>query len=127
MAKILVVDDSEILRKELRALLVKNNHEVIEAVDGIDGIDKSLNHPDIALIILDFNMPRVDGITMLCKLNDDPNYEKKPVFMLTTERNDELKAIGKKVGVLAWILKPFHPTKLLNIVEKILQKYPKAG
>lgn len=120
MAKILVVDDSETLRLQLGDVLQKAGHSVVFGVDGADGIAKAKANSDVQLIISDYNMPEVDGLTMLRKIRELPGYAEKPSFMLTTEASPGLKALGKECGVKAWIVKPFTPDKLLMAVTKIV-------
>ena len=122
MAKILIVDDSDTLRMQLKGLLEEMGHAVIEGVDGLDGLGKAQTNGDINLLICDFNMPEMDGVTMCRKVKEIPAMAKLPIFMLTTESTPELKALGKEAGIMAWIVKPFNPEKLKAVVSKVLQK-----
>lgn len=122
MAKILVVDDSETLRSQIRKDLETAGHAVVEAYDGLNGIEMLDGNKDTQLILCDVNMPRMDGLTMCGKVHTTPGYDKIPIFMLTTESNPEMKAKGKDSGVVAWITKPYAAPKLLAAVEKILAK-----
>ena len=122
MAKILVVDDSETLRNQLRKILDEAGHQVSEAFDGVNGLEVLQNNAGIQLIICDVNMPRMDGLTMCQKVHESPALSKIPIFMLTTESNLDMKAKGKEAGVLAWITKPFSAPKLVSAVEKVTQK-----
>lgn len=120
MAKILVVDDSETLRIQLKQALEEAGFEVIEGIHGLAGLDALKNHPDIALIITDVNMPEMDGITMCEKINAHPDWQKIPRFVLTTETGPTMKAQGKAAGVMAWITKPFQSAKVVAAVQKVL-------
>lgn len=120
MAKILIVDDSESLRIQLKKILEGKGHSVCEGHDGKHGLDVLKANTDAKLIICDVNMPNMDGITMCSKVKEDASVNRIPIFMLTTESNAELKEKGKQVGVKAWISKPFDETKLLDAVAKIL-------
>ncbi len=120
MAKVLIVDDSESLRVQLRKCLQAKGHVVCEGHDGKHGLEVLKENTDTKLIICDVNMPNMDGITMCSKVKEDASISKVPIFMLTTESNEELKEKGKKVGVKAWITKPFDENKLLDAVAKIL-------
>lgn len=122
MAKILVIDDSETVRTQVKDALISGGHEVLEAVDGQDGYQKFKENSDIQLAICDVNMPNMDGITMCQKVHEDPDIKKIPIFMLTTESSPDLKAKGKEAGVLAWMVKPFNPTKLLAGIDKVLSR-----
>jgi len=122
MAKILVVDDSEIIRVQLKNDLLAEGYEVVEADNGINGLDALNQHPDIDMIISDVNMPEMDGPTMCKKLHSNPKFQHIPIVMLTTQSNPELKASCKEYGVIAWITKPYKLKGLLVGVEKILQR-----
>jgi two-component system chemotaxis response regulator CheY len=122
MAKILIVDDSETLRIQLREALQGAGHTVIEGVDGADGLRTAANNRDIKMIITDFNMPQMDGVTMALKMRDIPELSKVPILMLTTEATPDIKAAGKTAGILAWIVKPLVPSKVLPAIERVLSR-----
>ncbi|MCB9061910.1 MAG: response regulator [Halobacteriovoraceae bacterium] len=119
MAKILVVDDSESIRTQLKSLLTEKGHSVVEAADGEDGLSTLNGNKDVNLIICDVNMPKMDGITMCTKVSEDASVNSIPIFMLTTESNADLKEKGKKAGVRAWITKPYSDDKLLSAIQKV--------
>ena len=120
MAKILIVDDSETLRSQLRKALEEAGPEVVEGYDGVNGLETLNSNPDVQLILCDVNMPEMDGLTMLGKVAENDSFNKIPIFMLTTESNADMKEKGKAVGVKAWVTKPFVPEKLLGAVKKVL-------
>lgn len=120
MAKILIVDDSESLRSQLKNLLEGAGFEIVEGADGQLGLDTLMTNKDVNLIISDVNMPNMDGVTMCSKISEDSSVNSIPIFMLTTESNTEMKEKGKKAGVKAWITKPFDDDKLVMAVKKIL-------
>ena len=122
MAKILIVDDSDTLRIQLRSVLEECGHEVVEGINGLDGLAKAKESPGINLLISDFNMPELDGISMCRRIKEQNLLENIPIFMLTTETSSELKALGKDAGVMAWIVKPFKPEKLKAVVQKVLDR-----
>jgi Response regulators consisting of a CheY-like receiver domain and a winged-helix DNA-binding domain len=117
--KILVVDDESRMRKLVKDFLVKQNYEVIEAGDGSEALDMFFEHQDIALIILDIMMPKMDG-WQVCR--EVRNYSKVPIIMLTarTDERDELQ--GFQLGVDEYIAKPFSPKILVARVEAILRR-----
>lgn len=119
MAKILVVDDSETLRTQLKKILEPQGHEVVEAENGVKGLEQFQAHTDLNLILCDVNMPEMDGLTMCEKLASDHSDRKVPTFMLTTESSKEMKTRGKAAGVMAWVTKPFVEEKLLKAVDKV--------
>lgn len=117
--KILIVDDSETLRTQLRKDLEAGQHSVIEAEDGLQGLDSLTKESGIELILCDVNMPRMDGITMCAKIQESPEMKKIPRIMMTTESSPEMKAQGKAAGVTAWITKPYVAEKLLAVIGKL--------
>lgn len=122
MAKILIVDDSEILRLKLRELLESDGHTVIDAEDGAHGLTACKEHSDINLLISDFNMPEMDGLQMVEKIRELDNFQDLPVFLLTTESSMELKKAGKALGVMVWIVKPYDGEKVKAIIRKVINK-----
>jgi two-component system chemotaxis response regulator CheY len=120
--KLLIVDDSTMLRDMLSYALNEGGYnDVVEAVDGIDGLEKAKN-TQFDLIITDINMPNMDGLTYVGELRKLTEYSKTPILVLTTERSDEMKTKGKAAGATGWIVKPFVPDQLLKAVNIVLTK-----
>lgn len=120
MAKtILVVDDSSSLRTAVRIALMGAGYEVVEADDGRSGLSK-LDGRKYHLVISDVNMPNLDGFGFVTAMKQMPAYKYTPVVMLTTEAGDNKKAQGKAAGAKAWIVKPFQPPQLLDVVSKLV-------
>ena len=117
--KILVVDDESRMRKLVKDFFVKQNYEVLEAGDGSEALDIFFEDKDIALIILDVMMPKMDGWQVCREIR---NYSKVPIIMLTarTDEQDELQ--GFQLGVDEYIAKPFSPKILVARVEAILRR-----
>lgn len=114
--KILVVDDSATVRQQVSMVLKDAGYEVVEAQDGIDGKEKAAAN-DVAMVISDVNMPRMNGIEMLEEVSKvKPQL---PVVMLTTEGHPELLAKAKSFGAKGWIVKPFKPEVLMGAVKKL--------
>ena len=119
MATILAVDDSTSMRQMVAFTLKGAGHNVIEAVDGIDALEKIKgSKPD--LVLADVNMPKMDGITLIKELRKLPEYKFTPMLMLTTESGDEKKIEGKSAGATGWLVKPFDPDKLLATISRVL-------
>ena len=116
---ILIVDDSSSLRQVVNLALTRAGYEVIEAVDGLDGLAK-LDGRKVNLIVSDVNMPRMDGIAFVTQVKQNPRYKFTPVIMLTTEGQDAKKEQGRAAGAKAWIVKPFNPPQLLDAVSKLI-------
>ncbi len=119
--KLLVVDDSATVRQQVAAAVKQAGYEIIEAADGVEGIQKVKTVPGIALIVCDVNMPNMNGLEMLEQIQADPNYRQIPVVILTTEGQPDLVARAKKGGAKAWIVKPFKPELLVAAANKLTQ------
>ena len=120
MAKtVLAVDDSASIRQMVSFTLKSAGYEVVEAVDGMDGLEKAKTK-SINLVLTDQNMPRMDGLTLIRELRQLPAYRATPILMLTTEAGDDMKAQGRAAGASGWMVKPFDPQKLVDVVRKLL-------
>lgn len=120
MAKtILTVDDSGSLRQMLAFSLKAAGYGVIEAVDGLDGLDKA-KQQTVDLVLTDQNMPGMDGLSLIKALRGLKNYKSVPILMLTTESGDEMKAMGRAAGANGWLVKPFDPARLTEVVKKLI-------
>lgn len=118
MKTILTVDDSPSIRQMLAYVLSSNGYKVIEAEDGEQGLScAKANQAD--LVLTDQNMPKMDGITLIKALRSLPNYRKVPIMMLTTESSQTLKQQGREAGATGWMVKPFDPDKLLEMLNKV--------
>jgi two-component system chemotaxis response regulator CheY len=120
MAKtILFVDDSVSIRQMVAFTLKSDGYTVIEAADGVEGLAMANAH-DIDLVLTDQNMPNMDGFTLVKTLRGLPKYAATPILMLTTEFTDAKKAQGKEAGASGWLVKPFNPHKLLDIIKQFI-------
>jgi two-component system, chemotaxis family, chemotaxis protein CheY len=120
MAKtILAVDDSGSLRQMVAFSLKAAGYDVVSAVDGQDGLNKA-KEKTVDLVLTDQNMPIMDGLTLITNLRGLASYQKVPILMLTTESSDEMKAKGKAAGANGWLVKPFDPKRLIEVVQKVI-------
>lgn len=119
MARILTADDSASMRQMVTFTLKGAGHEVIEAVDGKDALQKAKT-TKADLVLTDVNMPQLDGIGLVKQLRGLPNYKFTPILLLTTESAPEKKQEGKAAGATGWLVKPFNPDQLLATVKKVL-------
>lgn len=120
MAKtILAVDDSPSLRSMVSFTLKGAGYTVIEAVDGLDAFGKA-KQQTVNLVLTDQNMPNMDGLTLIRNLRALPAYKSVPILVLTTEASDAMKSAGRAAGATGWLVKPFDPQKLLEVVRKVL-------
>jgi two-component system chemotaxis response regulator CheY len=120
MAKtVLAIDDSASIRQMLSFTLKSSGYDVVEAVDGMDGLDKA-KAKSVNLVLTDQNMPRMDGLTLIKSLRAMPTYKSVPILMLTTESSDAMKSQGRAAGATGWLVKPFDPQKLIEVVKKVI-------
>ena len=122
--KIMVVDDESRMRKLVKDFLTKSNYEVVEAADGAQAVDIFFEENDIALIILDVMMPKMDG-WQVCK--EIREYSKVPIIMLTAKSDERDELLGFELGVDEYISKPFSPKILVARVEAILRRTSQFG
>ena len=119
MHTILAVDDSASMRQMVSFTLKNAGFQVVEAVDGIDAWDKAHSR-DFHLVLTDQNMPRMDGLTLTRKLRENPRYRSTPILILTTESSDAMKQAGRAAGATGWLVKPFDPAKLVEVIGKVI-------
>ena len=117
--KILVVDDETRMRKLVGDFLKKNGYQVMEAADGSEALDIFFEQQDIALVILDVMMPKMDGWQVCKELR---SYSKVPIIMLTAKSEERDELLGFELGVDEYITKPFSPKILVARVEAILRR-----
>ena len=121
--KILVVDDEARMRKLVKDFLTKQNFTVLEAEDGEQALDLFFEQKDIAMVILDVMMPKMDGWQVCREIR---KYSKTPIIMLTAKGEEQDELLGFELGVDEYISKPFSPKILVARVEAILRRTGKA-
>ena len=119
MATILTVDDSASIRRMLTMTLKAAGHDVEQACDGVDGINKAKQKKYDALLV-DVNMPKMDGITMIRQLRGIINYAHTPMLILTTEASLERKLEGREAGATGSMVKPFDPETLVQTLKRVI-------
>ena len=117
--KVMVVDDESRMRKLVRDFLVRQDFDVIEAGDGEQAVDLFFEEKDIALIILDVMMPKMDGWQVCREIR---KHSKVPIIMLTARGDEQDELLGFELGVDEYISKPFSPKILVARVEAILRR-----
>jgi len=118
---ILAIDDSTSIRQMVAFTLKSAGYSVIEAADGQEGLEKAnANAGNLNLVLTDQNMPGMDGLTLIKSLRGLPQFTTIPILMLTTESSDAMKMQGKAAGATGWLVKPFDPHKLLEVVKKVI-------
>lgn len=116
---ILAVDDSPSIRQMVTYTLKGAGYDVIEAADGEEGLGKARSNP-VSLILTDQNMPKMDGLTLIRSLRALPQYRSTPILVLTTESGDAIKQEARAAGATGWMVKPFDPKRLLEVMKKVL-------
>ncbi len=116
----LVVDDSASMRQMVSFTLKEAGYQVIEGSNGKEALANVKGKP-VNLVITDLNMPVMDGMTLIKQLRSLPEYKFTPILMLTTETQDAKKQEGKAAGATGWIVKPFNPEQLLQVVGKVVR------
>ncbi|RAK59447.1 response regulator [Phenylobacterium hankyongense] len=115
---ILTVDDSRTMRDMLRMALVDAGFQVIQAEDGVHGLEVLAGEaPDV--IVTDINMPRMDGYGFIEGVRADPRHRAIPILVLTTESSLEKKTRARDAGATGWIVKPFNPEKLVDAIRRV--------
>ena len=115
---ILTVDDSRTMRDMLRLALVQAGYEVVQAEDGMHGLEVLAgSNPDV--IVTDINMPRMDGFGFIEGVRADAKHRAIPILVLTTESDAEKKNRARQAGATGWIVKPFDPVKLVEAIRRV--------
>ena len=115
---VLTIDDSRTMRDMLLMALEDAGYTVIQAVDGVDGLE-TLASKGADVIITDINMPRMDGFGFIEGMRADPAFSAVPVLVLTTESDAAKKQRAREVGATGWIVKPFDPVRLVDAVRRV--------
>ena len=118
--KFLIVDDSASMRQLMSFTIKDAGYDVLVAENGKDALGK-LNGEKVDMVITDINMPDMDGIELITQLRAMPGYKFAPIIMLTTESQEARKQEGRQAGASGWIVKPFSPVQLLEVVRKFVK------
>ncbi|MBN2010831.1 response regulator [candidate division KSB1 bacterium] len=116
---VMTVDDSASVRQMVSFTLQGAGYGVVEAVDGRDALNK-LAGQKVDMMIVDLNMPNLDGLGVIRAVRANPQHKFTPIVMLTTESQPAKKQEGKEAGATGWIVKPFRPDQLVAVVKKVL-------
>ena len=116
---IITVDDSSSIRQMIRFTLTSEGYKVLEAVDGVDALEK-LTMNQVDMVLTDLNMPNMDGIEFIKNLRAQQNFKFVPIVFITTESQQEKKTEGREAGATGWIVKPFKPEHLLSVIKKLI-------
>jgi len=120
LKKILVVDDSSLIHQMYRLVMSRYKCEIVDAMNGQEALDILSLQNDIQLILLDINMPVMNGVQFLEKAAKTGLPNKIPVIVISTEGKEEDTLRGLKLGAKGYLKKPFNPTDLYSLIEKIV-------
>ena len=119
MKTIFAVDDSPTARASIKYTLEKEGYKVELAEDGVDALKKlDATSNQISVFLFDVNMPNMDGITLIKKVREISKYQFTPILFLTTESQESKKMEGKNAGASGWIVKPFEPEQLIDVIKR---------
>jgi two-component system chemotaxis response regulator CheY len=117
--RILTIDDSKTMRDMLMLTLSSGGFEVLQAVDGQDGIEVLSREKNVDVVITDINMPKLDGYGVIKHMRERPEYDSMPILVLTTESDQEKKTRAQELGATGFIVKPFNPNSLVEVIKKV--------
>jgi two-component system chemotaxis response regulator CheY len=122
--KVLVVDDSKLLHRMFEMML--RQYPLVHAYDGREGLVRLSENADIDLVLLDVNMPHMNGIEVLSAMKADPRFASIPVVLITTEGSEEQTDRGLALGASEYVKKPFRNEELLAVVQRLTAGAPAA-
>lgn len=118
--KVLVVDDSKLMHKMYEVML--RQYPLVYALDGRQALDRLRDNADVDLVLLDINMPNMNGLEFLAQLRSDGTWSALPVIIISTEGREEDTARGIEAGANAYIKKPFHSEEILDVISRLETK-----
>ena len=118
--KVLVTDDSKLMHKMYEVML--RQYPLVFALDGRQALERLQEHRDIDLVLLDINMPNMNGLEFLAELRSDDARADLPVIIISTEGREEDTARGLEAGATAYIKKPFHSEEILEVISRLEKK-----
>ncbi len=117
----MIVDDSASMRQLVAFTIKDAGYDVLLAENGRDALEK-MARAKVDMVITDLNMPEMDGITLIRELRGKADYKFVPIVMLTTESQEAKKQEGRAAGASGWIVKPFSPSQLMDVVKKFVKE-----
>jgi two-component system chemotaxis response regulator CheY len=123
-SKVLVIDDSKLIHKMFTLLLPKTT--LVYALDGQEALERLVEHPEVDVIFLDINMPRMNGIEFLHQVKADPVLAQIPVIIISTEGREVDTIRGLKAGAAAYVKKPFRNETILEIMKRVMGRSTKV-
>jgi len=115
--KVLIVDDSKLMHKMYEVML--RQYPLVYASDGRQALDRLAEHGDIDLVLLDINMPNMNGLEFLDQLRAEGSLDRLAVIIISTEGREEDTARGLEAGARAYVKKPFHSEEILDVIARL--------
>jgi two-component system, chemotaxis family, chemotaxis protein CheY len=119
----LVIDDSRTVRILIGNILREIGMDVIEAADGIEALEQLKNHPDVELLLVDWNMPAMNGFDFLCAVRDQRSYDGVRILMVTSESQGEQVSRALNAGANEYLMKPFNKDVLVAKLQ-LMDAFP---
>ena len=119
--KVLIVEDSALMRQLYRAVLSPQGAELVYAENGAEALDFAAQNPDVELFIVDINMPQMDGLEFLRRLRGDLGVTETPALVISTEAEDEDHRSAIEAGADGYLKKPWTPPELLAAVRRLFE------
>jgi len=120
LRKVLVVDDSSLIHQMYKLVFMRyKDCKIVSAMNGMEALDKLSQEPGIELVLLDINMPVMNGIQFLENIHREGHYKDLPIIIVSTEGKEEDTLRGLSMGARGYVKKPFQPSELHDLIEKI--------
>ena len=124
LKKVLVVDDSALIHQMYKMVLMRYRCEIVQALNGQDGLDKLEKNPDVSMMLVDINMPLMNGLEFIQKVKALEKYNSIPIIIVSTEGKEEDTKRGLALGAKGYVKKPFQPSDLHSLIGKLFGAAP---
>jgi two-component system chemotaxis response regulator CheY len=124
LKKVLVVDDSALIHQMYKMVLMRYRCEVVQALNGQDGLEKLEKNPDVNMMLVDINMPLMNGLEFIQKVKALGKYDSIPIIIVSTEGKEEDTKRGLALGASGYVKKPFQPSDLHSLIGKLFGSAP---
>ncbi|MEK6742814.1 MAG: response regulator [Nitrospirota bacterium] len=124
LKKVLVVDDSALIHQMYKMVLMRYRCEIVQALNGQDGLDKLDKNPDVGMMLVDINMPLMNGLEFIQKVKALEKYNTIPIIIVSTEGKEEDTKRGLALGAQGYVKKPFQPSDLHSLIGKLFDAAP---
>lgn len=124
LKKVLVVDDSALIHQMYKMVLSRYRCAIVDAMNGQDGLDKLAQNPDADMVLLDINMPIMNGLEFIKKVKELGSFNHIPIIIVSTEGKEEDTMKGLALGAKGYVKKPFQPSDLHGLIEKLFAQKP---